>query len=167
MKLIQFLSLQLEPYRHGFDDWNVEVLEEPQSKSIRLQSCAETTKNFDRLNNESNKENFSLNSTGKNPPYVSPNIQLPDQSIAIISANTNTNIRQTETRSNETSENEFVENCHKSILFSGKYFTVVSKKGTSIIAKCSTCQNRYAGSISTTSNFITHLKVKQLTFLSY
>lgn len=48
------------------------------------------------------------------------------------------------------------------LLFSGNYFQIISQNSLGVKAKCVTCQEVYSASKRTTSNFITHLKVRKL-----
>lgn len=135
-------------------------MEEPQSKSIHLHGCAEATGNCTCLsNNDSNKENSTLNSGGL--ANVSSHISMPTKTITYTCQTENecNNIQSNNAFTFVDSDEYNNENGHKSNLFSGKYFTFVSKNETSMKAKCMICQRTYSGSIGTTSNFITHLKV--------
>lgn len=46
------------------------------------------------------------------------------------------------------------------LLFSGKYFNLISCEDNITRAKCTTCNKTLRASKNITSNFITHLKVK-------
>lgn len=55
------------------------------------------------------------------------------------------------------------ENCPKNtiddkLLFKN-FFQITQKDGTSVCANCSVCKKNYKGSITSNSNFVTHLKV--------
>jgi hypothetical protein len=44
------------------------------------------------------------------------------------------------------------------VILDGKYFTIDSLKGDSVIAKCVKCKKLISGMLNATSNFVTHLK---------
>ena len=45
------------------------------------------------------------------------------------------------------------------VILDGKFFRVCTKEATKIIASCNFCNRKISGSFSSTSNYLTHLKV--------
>lgn len=70
----------------------------------------------------------------------------------------------------ETSRKEYPaidsENSKQSLLFSGSYYEIISKDAAGIKARCMECGKIRTGTKQTTSNFITHLKVRKFVFIS-
>lgn len=56
------------------------------------------------------------------------------------------------------------ENNKQPLLFSGKYYQIIFKDSVGAKAKCVTCGSVYTKRGSTTSNLITHLKVRKICY---
>lgn len=187
---------QLTAYKYGFDAWDIEVQDnsEPEPKKSRQRIRSETATDLVCKNNDdSNKENInsennnqsSVLSTKENLPIQNTlNIRISEQSCDtnVNKANAFTFSRFEQSENDRTFHNnelpthepavpqdfdEFIfDNYRKPLLFAGKYFEIVSKDDSATKAKCMTCQCVISGTKTTTSNFITHLKVRDDIFFS-
>lgn len=99
------------------------------------------------LSDPNDKENTDLNSNANVSVFVD---------VPVFNESSN----ETPDGAVHTSKAIDSQNKKESLLFSGNYFQIISQCNNGIRARCTTCEKLHSGTKQTTSNFITHLKVR-------